>query len=107
MKPSLIHFAADRSPVVLFVLHHLAHKNVVTVKGTSPCLRLPDKYCPHNANTLCFVIQLFEIRFQSKNHTRGKRNLNENMKINNNNNKINERKPVISKLQFRIVIFFS
>lgn len=57
MKPCLIHFAANRTPVDVSVLHHPALKNAsVTVKGTLACLGLSDKYCSHNANTSCFLI---------------------------------------------------
>lgn len=77
MKPCLIYFAAKRTPVDISVLHHPALKNAsVTVKGTLACFGLSDKYCSHNANTPSFLIQLFEIKFHTENHSRRKRKRN-------------------------------
>lgn len=111
MKPCLIHFAASRTPVDVSVLRHTALKNAsVTVKGALACLGLSDKYCSHNANTSSFLLQLFETKFQSKNHSRRKRKPNVRTLVNGNRKikrRVKQRKPVASKLQFRIIIFFS
>lgn len=85
MKPCLIHFAANRTPVDVSVLCHPALKNAsVTLKGTLAYLRLSDKHCSHKANASSFLMQLFEIKFQGKNHSRGKRKLNARTLVNGN-----------------------
>jgi len=96
------------------VLCHPALKNAsVTATGALECLRLSDKYCSHNENISCFLIQLFEIKFQSKNHSRGKRKLNARPLVNGNRmtkRRVKQGKSGVSKLsklQFRIIIFFS
>lgn len=85
MKPCLIHFTANRTPVDVSVLCHPALKNAsVTLKGTSAYLRLCDKHCSYKANASSFLLQLFEIKFQGKNHSRGKRKLNARTLVNGN-----------------------
>lgn len=80
MKPCLIHFAANRTPVDVSGLKNAS----VTLKGTIEYLRLSDRHCSQKENTSSFLIQLFEIKFQGKNNSREKRKLTPRTLVNGN-----------------------